>query len=41
VDIIPSFSDSSEDQRVIELPSPEERNIIDWEFLARNIQGSN
>ena len=41
VDIIPSFSDSSKDKRVIELPSPEERNIINWEFLARNIQGSN
>ena len=35
--IVPTFGDSCEGQRVVELSGPEERNVIYWELLSIHI----
>ncbi len=41
VDIIPSFGNSGEDEGVVELPSPEKGDIVDWELLSSDVKSSN
>lgn len=38
VDVVPSLGDSREDQRVVELPGPEEGDVVDWEFFASHVE---
>lgn len=40
VNVVPSFGHSGENQRVVELPGPEEGDIVDWELLACHVQTS-
>lgn len=39
--VVPASSDSCEDQRVVELSGPEERNVVNRLFLAGHVESSN
>ena len=36
--VVPSPGDSSENKRIVELPCPEEGNVVDWMLLAIHIE---